>query len=240
MKTQGFLVLLLCSLIGASNLDGGDICHNETNPDGNHPDVAAHCNDCEDKGCFEKYGGYAFCLNLRAFDQNGWWWKYIETNYDLNSPIQPGLCGPSLNTDIKGDCCRCMKRKKCHDVGCGQKFHGNGICIDLKEGDLTQYPLDFSVPPEFNEDLCRNVYHGEKDNCCACFKKKTRKIIWPFDAEKKSKCNKLKKQGKCDRPSVANKCGKTCNVEVDLPLVPITLPPTEVPPTLEPPHPHDL
>jgi len=127
---------------------------------------------CEDTGCREMYGGYGFCVNLKKFDGNAWIWKIIGKWYDMSSPIKPGLCGPSSFSHKEDNCCRCMIRKKCYDVGCKQKFHGNGVCIDLKEGDLTQYDLDFSVPPESSKDLCRNAFAGQTDDCCACFKEK--------------------------------------------------------------------
>ena len=45
----------------------------------------------------------------------------LETYYDLSTPFVSGLCGAGKwsNGTIRDDqCCRCLRRKKCKDVGC--------------------------------------------------------------------------------------------------------------------------
>ena len=41
----------------------------------------------------------------------------LEKYYDLSTPSVSGLCGPG-HLDPDDQCCRCLRRKKCKDVGC--------------------------------------------------------------------------------------------------------------------------
>ena len=58
-----------------------------------------------------------------------WGMEYLEKNYDLSTPFESGLCGPGQLGDgtIRDDqCCKCLRRKKCQDLECKDKFNGRG------------------------------------------------------------------------------------------------------------------
>ena len=70
----------------------------------------------------------------------------------------------------------------------------SGVCVDLKEDDLTKYDLDHSVASIQSPNLCKSLV-SDKDECCSCFKKKGRgKIIFdPKDIFNKKGQKKMKK-----------------------------------------------
>ena len=43
-----------------------------------------------------------------------------------------------------------------------------GVCIDVVDGDLSQYDIDFDVKPDNDPSLCSN---DANENCCTCFKR---------------------------------------------------------------------
>ena len=47
----------------------------------------------------------------------------------------------------------------------------SGVCVNLKEDDLTKHDLDFSVASIQSPNLCLSLV-SDKDECCSCFKKK--------------------------------------------------------------------
>ena len=59
---------------------------------------------------------------MKAFTTSAWGYEYLEKTYDLSTPFESGLCGK-----IQADqCCKCLRKKKCLDVKCKDKFNGRG------------------------------------------------------------------------------------------------------------------
>jgi len=169
MMLQACFGLILTCWIGSCLADD-DVCHDEDRS----PVVAAHCN-CEDRKCNDKYDGLGQCIDMKSYTSSAWGLEYLEKTYDLSTPFESGLCSPGTvtpNGPPRDDqCCKCLKRKKCQDLDCKKKFKGQGVCVDLKEDDLTKYDLDFSVAPIQSPKLCKSLV-SDKDECCSCFKKK--------------------------------------------------------------------
>ena len=105
----------------------------------------------------------------------------MDNFYNLSVSTPSSLC-----TDVvsgSSDCCKCVLKKSCRDLGCKDHWQGQGICIKTGSEDLAQQAdlIDFSVGGQ--DDLCSG-----DSGCCTCFKKKTGK-------EKQPSCCPMKTVG---------------------------------------------
>ena len=158
-------------------------------------------NECKPYGCEEAFGkGYqGECVDVTNPYLNA-----LSKVFDLNAvPEKNYTCLPSLEKS----CCRCMKKKPCIDDGCMEAFHGDGICVDVENGDLSL--VDTTVEKKLG--LCKNNIKGK--DCCYCYKKKS-------SCAKKT-CEYKGIKGRCYGPTdfpppdwkgTLGKCpGKDCN-----------------------------
>merc|ERR1711962_304196 len=160
---------------------------------------------CFDFGCASILEGQGQCVNITEISTTEEW-NIFKSMYDVNfnSSSYNHLCGPYLDKPGNKDCCKCMKKKPCRDLGC---FKNGGKCVNMKTTDLQQfsYPpmnqIDFPVKIAGN-GLCADPEGGTADevarqaagdpSCCQCYKRRN------MDMCQDTGCGKLwKGQGKC-------------------------------------------
>merc|ERR1712215_348619 len=124
---------------------------------------------CEDQGCQGALQGRTTeCVDVRGAD-----WRYLDTWYQLNQTLSPGLCkqnGPD-------HCCKCLAKhlpeeNPCKDQGCQDQWGGQGLCVSVFSKEfpkMVNVLLDLSVGGK--TDLCG-------DGCCTCFKTKFGKKVY--------------------------------------------------------------
>merc|ERR1712112_600747 len=85
---------------------------------------------CHDQGCGESLQGQATeCVDVRGAD-----WRYLDTWYQLNETMSPGLC----KQDGPDHCCKCLVKKfteedplPCMDKGCMDQWERRGACVNV-------------------------------------------------------------------------------------------------------------
>merc|ERR1712240_455744 len=116
---------------------------------------------CEDQGCHgDLQGRTSECVDVRGAD-----WRYLNTWYQLNQTLSPGLC-KQTGAD---QCCKCLAKhlpeeNPCKDQGCQDQWGGQGLCVSVFSREfpkMVDVLLDLSVGGK--SDLCG-------DGCCTCFK----------------------------------------------------------------------
>merc|ERR1719153_1134303 len=123
---------------------------------------------CEDQGCQGALQGRTECVDVRGAD-----WRYLDTWYQLNQTLSPGLCkqnGPD-------HCCKCLAKHlpeeyPCKDQGCQDQWGGQATCVSVFSKEfpkMVNVLLDLSVGGKTG--LCG-------DGCCTCFKTKFGKKIY--------------------------------------------------------------
>ena len=121
--------------------------------------------DCVDTGCNSTYNGQGRCVDVIKAD-----WNLLDQFIDLTESTPTHAASPSLCSSNSDNCCRCFKEKTCQDSGCNEIFNGQGVCIDVSNGDLSQLKdVDLTTKQDPKLGLCENKFN---DNCCSCFKKK--------------------------------------------------------------------